>query len=85
MQDLTMDKIEDIIYDLEKQWTPVKLSFNEDSEECVLLFHVQNTFNGYNLVTKVLFEDFLMTKMPHDAYIRSVFTKMIQQVGGRLR
>ena len=85
MKDLKYEDLERIIEDLESKWSDVKLYVTEDVEEAVVIFRVENTKTGYNLVTKVQFQVFTDIKLPQEVFVRSTFTKMIQKVGGRLK
>lgn len=85
MVDLQTENVNQLCKEIMDLYTNIDLNFEDDVNRGILKFYAMNTKNGFTLYKAMLYEEFNAINLDPDAHIKSIFTKMIQQIGGRLK
>lgn len=85
MTDLQTEHVGKLCKEIMDLYTNIDLNFECDVTNATFKFYAMNTKNGFTLCKAMLFDEFNASKLDPDAHIKSIFTKMIQQLGGRLK
>lgn len=85
MTDLQTEHVDKLCMEIKDLYTNIDIHFENDIDNRILKFYSMNTKNGFTLYKMMLYEEFEAWKLDPDAHIKSIFTKMIQQLGGRLK
>ena len=85
MADIRTEHVNRLCKEIMDLYTNIDLNFEDNVDRGILKFYAMNTKNGFTLYKTMLYEEFNAVKLDQDAHIKSIFTKMIQQLGGRLK